>query len=395
MLRLKAYLAKHCISQAELARGIGISRAAMTNLLNKGEYPKREKEVAPKIERALQAKGIPTFPDLFEAVAPDHLQADEGVPNITTNEEATLEITMLVAKQTLTQQARKYFSLFQDPFDDDIMQDTDDVFTTPDIREAREYLWTTAKIGGFMALIGESGAGKSTLRCELIERIHQGSEQIIVIEPYILGMEDNDRKGKTMKAGSITEAIIAAIAPLEKPKATSEARYAQLHRLLRDSSRAGNKHLLIIEEAHSLPLPTLKHLKRFRELTDGFKKLINIVLIGQSELLLKLSATNLEVREVTQRIEQVVLKPLNSDLENYLNFKFARIGKRLSDVIDASGIKAIQNRLTIPRKNSEPLSLLYPLAINNLLTAAMNDAAKIYNPIVDADTVKTVNLKNP
>ena len=130
-------------------------------------------------------------------------------------------------------------------------------------------------------------------------------------------------------------------------------------------------------------------------MTDGFKKLINIVLIGQSELLLKLSATNLEVREVTQRIEQVVLKPLNSDLENYLNFKFARIGKRLSDVIDASGIKAIQNRLTIPRKNSEPLSLLYPLAINNLLTAAMNDAAKIYNPIVDADTVKTVNLKNP
>ena len=89
MLKLKPYLAKHEVSQAELARSIGISRAAMTNLLNKGEYPKREREVVPKIERALQAKGIPTFPGLFEAVAPDHLQAIGSVPNITTNMRCT------------------------------------------------------------------------------------------------------------------------------------------------------------------------------------------------------------------------------------------------------------------------------------------------------------------
>ena len=390
MLRLKAYLAKHCISQAELARGIGISRAAMTNLLNKGEYPKREKEVAPKIERALQAKGIPTFPDLFEAVAPDHLQADEGVPNITTNEEATLEITMLLRKQTLTQQARKHFSLFQDPFNDDIMQSSDDVFATPDIRYVREYLWSTAKFGGFVAVVGESGAGKSTLRRDLIERIKQENEQVIVIEPYILGMEDNDRKGKTLKAGSIAEAIITTIAPMEKPRMSPEARYAQLHRLLRDSSRAGNKHLLIIEEAHGLPLPTLKHLKRFRELEDGFRKLLGIVLIGQSELRLKLSETNPEVREVTQRIELVELQALDADLENYLNFKFKRTGTDVSTVIDASGIEAMRQRMTVNAGKRGKVSLLYPLAINNFLTACMNLAASIGIPTIDADTVKEV-----
>ena len=390
MLRLKAYLAKHYISQAELARSIGISRAAMTNLLNKGEYPKREKEVTPKIERALQAKGIPTFPSLFEAVAPDHLQAIGSVPNITTNEEATLEITMLLRKQTLTQQARKHFSLFQDPFNDDIMQSSDDVFTTPDIRYVREYLWTTAKFGGFVAVVGESGAGKSTLRRDLIERIKQENEQVIVIEPYILGMEDNDRKGKTLKASSIAEAIIATIAPLERPKATPEARYAQLHRLLRDSCRAGNKHLLIIEEAHGLPLPTLKHLKRFRELEDGFKKLLSIALIGQPELRLKLSETNPEVREVTQRIEIAELQPLDVELENYLNFKFARVGKQVGNVIDGNGIEAMRSRLTVNAGKRGKVSLLHPLVVNNFLTAAMNLAASIGIPVIDADTVKEV-----
>ena len=390
MLRLKSYLEGKQVSQADLARSIGISRAAMTNLLNRGSYPvKRDsKELAHAIEKTLQAKGIPTSKSLFEEVAPSSLQTTEG-DSITTNTEAT-EINMLLRKQTLTQQARKHFSLFQDPFSDDAMQGPDDVFTTPDIRYVREYLWTTAKFGGFVAVVGESGAGKSTLRRDLIERIKQENEQVIVIEPYILGMEDNDRKGKTLKASSIAEAIITTIAPLERPKATPEARYAQLHRLLRDSCRAGNKHLLIIEEAHGLPLPTLKHLKRFRELEDGFKKLLSIALIGQPELRLKLSETNPEVREVTQRIEIAELQPLDVELENYLNFKFTRVGKRASDVIDVEGIEAMRSRLTVNAGKRGKVSLLHPLVVNNFLTAAMNLAASIGIPTIDADTVKEV-----
>ena len=390
MLRLKSYLEGKQVSQADLARSIGISRAAMTNLLNRGSYPvKRDsKELAHAIEKTLQAKGIPTSKSLFEEVAPSSLQTTEG-DSITTNTEAT-EINMLLRKQTLTQQARKHFSLFQDPFSDDAMQGSDDVFATPDIRYVREYLWSTAKFGGFVAVVGESGAGKSTLRRDLIERIKQENEQVIVIEPYILGMEDNDRKGKTLKASSIAEAIITTIAPLERPKATPEARYAQLHRLLRDSCRAGNKHLLIIEEAHGLPLPTLKHLKRFRELEDGFKKLLSIALIGQPELRLKLSETNPEVREVTQRIEIAELQPLDVELENYLNFKFARVGKRASDVIDDEGIEAMRSRLTVNAGKRGKVSLLHPLVVNNFLTAAMNLAASIGIPVIDADTVKEV-----
>lgn len=390
MLRLKSYLEGKQVSQADLARSIGISRAAMTNLLNKGSYPvKRDsKELAHAIEKTLQAKGIPCSKSLFEEVAPSSLQTTEG-DSITTNPEAT-EINMLLTKQTLTQQARKHFALFQDPFSDDAMQGSDDVFATSNIRDAREYLWTTAKVGGFMALIGESGAGKSTLRRDLIERIRRESEQVIIIEPYVLGMEENDKKGKTLKASSIAESIITTVSPLERPRASPEARYSQLHRILRDSSHAGNRHLLVIEEAHCLPTATLKHLKRFRELEDGFRKLLGIALIGQPELRLKLSGGNQSVREVTQRIELVELSPLKDELENYLNFKFARVGKRASDVIDANGIEAMRSRLTVKTNRQGEASLLHPLMINNFLVAAMNWAAKIGIPTIDADVVKGV-----
>ncbi|HBU7864623.1 TPA: AAA family ATPase, partial [Escherichia coli] len=113
---------------------------------------------------------------------------------------------------------------------------------------------------------------------------------------------------------AIAEAIISTIAPLESIKRSQDARFRQLHRVLKDSSQAGFSHVLVIEEAHSLPIPTLKHLKRFFELESGFKKLLSIVLIGQPELADKLSERNMEVREVVQRCEVVELLPLDNSL---------------------------------------------------------------------------------
>lgn len=228
---------------------------------------------------------------------------------------------MLLKKQVLLQETKKAFGLFRDPFADDAMQGAEDVFTTPDIRYVREALYQTAKHGGFMAVIGESGAGKSTLRRDLIDRVNRKNAPVIVIEPYIIAMEDNDVKGKTLKAASIAEAIISTTAPLENIKRSQKAPYRQLHRVLKDSSNAGYNHVLVIEEAHSLPIPTLKHLKRFFELENGFKKLLSIVLIGQLELATKLSERNMDVREVVQRCEIVGLPALNNNLEEFLTFK--------------------------------------------------------------------------
>ncbi|SUI22154.1 Gp08 [Salmonella enterica subsp. salamae] len=135
-------------------------------------------------------------------------------------------------------------------------------------------MYQTATHGGMLAVWGESGSGKSTLRRDLIDRLQRESASTIIIEPYVLAMEDNDRTGKTLKAASIAEAILRAIDPNARPKNSPEARFAQVHQALKDSADSSqSSHVLIIEEAHSLPVPTLKHLKRFLELEHGFKRL--------------------------------------------------------------------------------------------------------------------------
>ncbi len=254
------------------------------------------------------------------------------------------------------------------------------------------FLGIPQRYGGFLAVSGESGSGKTTLRRDLIDRINRENTPVIVIEPYVLAMEDNDVKGKTLKASNIAEAIVNTLAPLENLKRSPEARFRQLHKILKDSSRAGYQHVLIIEEAHSLPLPTLKHLKRFFELEDGFKKLLSIILIGQPELELKLSERNQEVREVVQRCEVVNLFPLNDYLETFLDFKFGRVGMKTNKILDNSAIGAIRDRLCLSRHSSkETVSLLYPLAIGNLIIAAMNMAEINEIPKVDANIIRSVS----
>ncbi|HBI6952446.1 TPA: AAA family ATPase, partial [Serratia marcescens] len=294
MLVLKALMQEHGIDQQMVADAAQVSQPTISQIVNHGIWPKRRTaEVRESISQFLAARGLDTAGAFEEVQA-----ADTARTYISPHAPTEGDDNMLLAKQVLHPATKKHFGLFRDPFADDALQGSEDVFTTPDIRYVREALFQTARHGGFLAVVGESGAGKSTLRRDLIERINRENAPVIVIEPYIIAMEDNDNKGKTLKAASIAEAIINTIAPLEGVKRSQEARFRQLHRVLKDSSNAGYSHVLVIEEAHSLPLPTLKHLKRFFELENGFKKLLSIVLVGQPELAMKLSERNQEVREV-------------------------------------------------------------------------------------------------
>lgn len=389
MMKLKALLAKLNVSQVTLAESLGVSPATVAQLINHEQWPKsiHKRQIQTNTEIFLHKNGASEreIETAFEAEP-----RRDRAPEPQTNQPPTEERDMLLRKQGLLPATKKHFGLFRDPFSDDL-QSHDDVFVSPDIRYVREAMFQTAKHGGFMAVTGESGAGKSTLRRDLADRIVRESQPIITIEPYVLGMEDNDTKGKTLKALHIAESIINAVAPLESVKRSPEARFRQVHRVLRDSRRSGSSHVLVIEEAHGLAIPTLKHLKRFFELEDGFKKLLSIILIGQPELRLRLSESNHEVREVVQRCEVVELAPLDSLLGDYLKFKFDRTGKAITEVIDTAGIEALRAKLTISTNRNnrrDTVSLLYPLAVGNLITACMNLAAEIGAPMVNADVVR-------
>lgn len=388
---LKQLLDDNNITQAWLAKSLGISTTAINFIVKQGQYPKRDANIIKqKLIDTLNLLGVDLniINQALETVSPNNRQAT-GETAAQPSEDEQL---MLLRKQTLSQPAKRQFKLFKNIFTENIRSSAE-LFSNSDINYVRESMWQAAKgNSSFIAIIGQSGAGKSTLRRELIDRIEREREPVVVIEPYVLATEDNDFKGKTLKSLHIAESILAALAPTTNAKRSPEARFRQIHNLLKESSRAGHHHLLIIEEAHSLPIPTLKHLKRFLELENGFTPLLSIILIGQDELKIKLAENNQEVREVVQRCELITLEPFTqTTLIDYLQHRCKAADRQLSDFIDESGLDAICNKLTRNiGRNKQSESLLYPLAVGNLLTGALNAAADLGVPVVTADLVMEV-----
>lgn len=301
---------------------------------------------------------------------------------------------MLLAKQTLTQAARKHFGFFGgNPFDGEVTT-TNEMFQNDEFGYCREAAWTAANLARFVAIIGESGAGKTTLLGDLQERIDTERKPIVMIKPSVLAMEDSNEKGKLVKAAGIMDAIIYTLDDSAVPKRTMEAKTRQLQQMLEYSAKVGNQHLLVIEEAHALPIVTLKHLKRLHELRMGRKPLLGILLLGQPELGKKLNPAKYDVREVFQRIDMFELMPLDGDLAGYLKKRMERAGKPLEALIDEKGIHAMRARLTRveedTQRRKQATSMVYPLAVNNFITAALNKAAELGAPTIDSDVIAVV-----
>lgn len=398
-MSLKTVLTELGLTTVDLVAPTKLSRTAMSRLVKQGLWPaKRTVRIRLQVIAFLKDAGAT---DLHWALLRESgLFPDEELPAVATGPVHTAtaapaavtavqpaqdalqmqpdEDAMLLENTALTPEAKRHFKLPRSPFVDDVATRAD-VFASPGTRYVRTALLDCAMNHGFIAIIGESGSGKTTLREDLEERIRDEDLPVIVIKPYVLAMEPNDVKGKMMKSGQIAEAIARTLAPSLQLHSNPETCLRQVHDLLRDSCRAGRRHLLVIEEAHRMPLSTLKHLKGWMELKDGLRRLMGVCLIGQPELAGQLGEHSSEIREIVQRCEKVSLGPLGDQLEAYVRHKLDRVGVAADDVLEVDAYDAIRARLTyIPRdgKPRDAHSICYPLAVNNLLARAMVAAVR-------------------
>ena len=384
----------HQVTEKDFAHATMMGLWPIQNLMRDGIWPPRiTLQARRRVNNYLKSLGatdeqIDSLNAPKKKLAPVRWNRTEADPQATTKQPYE-EDPMLLQKENLTPEARKHFNLTRSPFVDEV-QTPEDVFQSPSIRFARAALTDCAQHNGFIALVGESGAGKSTLAEDLEERIRAEHRDIVVFRPYVQGMSENDRQGKTLKSGSIAESIVFALDPHARVSLSAQARFRQIHELLKSSAQTGRRHLLLIEEAHDLPVATLKHLKRFLELKDGLRRLMGIAMIGQPELRKRLTTQNAEVREVAQRCEIVELEPLNNELEAYIKHKLARFSVKYEDVFAPDAAEAMRNRLVyVPRGGTQAhaISICYPQVVNNLVCRAMNAAALNGMDKVDAQVI--------
>ena len=355
------------VSQRELAGFLGLAPSTVSAIVKHGRFPVgRGAVLRRRIDEFLLDRGVAPV-GLWTKLQAIDAEADE-LPD--------------GECEMISEKARRQFGLFKDPFLDDV-NGAEDVYLWGAARYAAGYMHATAQLGGMLAVIGESGSGKTTLRRLLVDRIKRDGEKIKIISPRTI---DKQR----LTAASICDAIIRDCST-EAPRRTLEAKAHQIERILAASLRAGYRHVLVIEEAHDLTIQTLKYLKRFWELEDGFDRLLSIILIAQPELKLKLDESrNYEAREIIRRIEVAEIRALETedDLAGYLRLKLQKTSVPPEQLLDAGAYGAILTKLSRRTRGGDELCLAYPLTVNNLIKRAINIAAEVGQPQITAETIE-------
>jgi general secretion pathway protein A len=164
-------------------------------------------------------------------------------------------------------------------------------------RAFNELLRAIERREGFMLLAGDIGTGKTTLCRTLLEQLGPKNFTALVLNPFVdadellkvvlvdLGVVSRDDVRRGAFAGASKQDLVDV-----------------LNQFLLSLDTLDASAVLVIDEAQNLPPATLEQIRVLSNLETNRRKLLQIVLVGQLNLLQVLSAP--EMRQLNQRISR-------------------------------------------------------------------------------------------
>ena len=181
----------------------------------------------------------------------------------------------------------EYFRLSEPPFS--LTPDPRYLFMSERHREGLAHLlYGVQQPGGFVQLTGDIGSGKTTLSRCLVRQLPPETDVALILNPRLTALE--------LLATVCDELRIRYPADTASIKVLIDA----LNKHLLEAHAQRRRTVLIIDEAQNLSSDVLEQIRLLTNLETSQQKLLQIILIGQPELLSVLKRKGL--RQLAQRI---------------------------------------------------------------------------------------------
>ena len=208
-----------------------------------------------------------------------------------------------------------YFGLKEAPFR--LTPDPTYLYMSDRHREALAHLlYGVSEDGGFVQLTGDVGTGKTTLCRALLAQLPPQVDVALILNPRLTIPE--------FLASVCDELKIPYPRDTTSPKVFVDA----LDRYLLDAHARGRRTVLLIDEAQGLSVEVLEQVRLLTNLETTSEKLLQIILIGQPELVPLLARDDL--RQLAQRITaRYHLEPFTAtDTHAYIRHRLKVAGGR-------------------------------------------------------------------
>lgn len=202
----------------------------------------------------------------------------------------------------------EYYALKENPFS--ITADPDFFFSSTRHMEAFTHLaYGIRHRKGILAITGEIGTGKTTLCRMLLNRLDPSVKTALILNPNFSNVQ-------------LLKLIIQDLGIETKARNRYDLIDA-LNKFLIEQSSQGHNVALIIDEAQNLRVNQLEQIRLLSNLETYKDKLLQIILVGQPELLDKLKLT--ELRQLNQRIAvRYHILPLDrKEVHDYINHRLS------------------------------------------------------------------------
>lgn len=188
-------------------------------------------------------------------------------------------------------------------------------------------IYSISEVEGIIKVSGEVGSGKTMLCRMLLEKLPKHIEPIYLANPSLSREEMLYAVADALGLNIEHERVGVILQNIQN--------------VLEKKAREGKRVVVLVDEAHAMPLDTLEELRLIYNLQVGSFKLIQIVLFGQPELNTKLDQPNM--RQLKDRIvHHFNMHPLSRDiLESYLMFRMRKAGYHGPNIFSAKAVKLI------------------------------------------------------